>query len=53
LIELLDGGKTGKLVDVIRTTNTNDGSPSIMISGGSNYTGVERSDIHQALVVLM
>lgn len=53
LIEVLDGGKTGKLVDVIRTTNTNDKSPAVPISGGSAYTGVERSDIHQALVVLI
>jgi hypothetical protein len=51
IIELTEGGKSGMLVDVLRTTNTIDTVPVGTITGGINYSGVERSDIHGAIVV--
>lgn len=50
IVELTDGGASGKLVGVLRTTNTvdnvNSGAPN-----GHPYTGAEHSDIHAATVV--
>jgi len=51
IIRLSTNGKRGKLVDVLRTTNTIDTAPLPPITGGIQYTGAERSDIHSAIVV--
>ncbi len=45
VIELEQGGKSGKLAGVIRTTNTVDTAPGAP-PGGHAYTGQERSDVH-------
>eukprot|EP00984_Skeletonema_dohrnii_P008168 scaffold3003_cov104-Skeletonema_dohrnii-CCMP3373.AAC.1 len=37
---------SGKLVDVLRATNTVDDAPVGTISGGRDYSGLERSDVH-------
>lgn len=50
IIELSSGGKRGRLLDVLRATNTLDTDP-ITVPGGHPYTGVERSDIHGASVI--
>ena len=49
MIELLDGGASGRLVGVLRTTNIVDNSP-MSAPGGHEYTGSEHSDIHGASV---
>lgn len=51
IIEITDGGMGGRLVDVLRTTNTVDNVAVDEIPGGHNYAGVERSDVHGAIVV--
>ena len=51
LVELSSDGMSGKLVDVLRSTNTIDTSASVGITGGHDYTGAERSDVHGAIVV--
>jgi len=51
IIKLSKDGKRGKLVDVIRTTNTIDTADVPDIVNGIQYAGVERSDIHSAIVV--
>ena len=51
LVELTSGGAYGKLVGVLRTTNTVDDTPQ-SAPGGHAYTGDEHSDIHAATVVL-
>ncbi|KAG7337184.1 hypothetical protein IV203_017387 [Nitzschia inconspicua] len=51
IVELMDGGKSGKLLDVIRTTNTVDTSVPVSIPGGVAYSGKERSDVHGAIVI--
>lgn len=50
IVEIIEGGKAGRLVDVLRTTNTIDTAAYTTV-GGHNYTGTERSDIHAATVV--
>jgi hypothetical protein len=45
------GGKSGKLLDVLRTTNTVDTYIPSGIPGGVNYVGAERSDVHGAIVI--
>ena len=45
------GGKSGKLVDVLRATNTVDDHTPSGITGGHNYEGAERADVHRAIVV--
>lgn len=50
IVELLDGGRLGRLVGVLRTTNTVDDAP-VSAPGGHAYTGAERSDIHAATVI--
>ncbi|PCJ85929.1 MAG: hypothetical protein COA54_09960 [Thiotrichaceae bacterium] len=51
VIKLSNGGKSGSLAAVVRTTNTiDDVGPSA--SGGYAYTGVERSDPHGVAVVI-
>ena len=49
IIELLDEGASGRLVSVLRSTNTLDNSP-VSSPGGQAYIGVEHSDIHGAAV---
>ena len=49
MIELLDDGASGRLVGVLRTTNTVDNSP-MSVPGGYAYIGSEHSDIHGASV---
>jgi hypothetical protein len=51
IVELLDNGKSGKLVDILRSTNMVDNVSVGNIVGGTNYTGTERSDVHSAIVV--
>ncbi len=50
IVELLNGGSSGRLVGVLRTTNTIDTSMT-NAPGGYSYMGNERSDIHAATVV--
>mmetsp|Transcript_19212 Transcript_19212/g.34186 ORF Transcript_19212/g.34186 Transcript_19212/m.34186 type:complete len:572 (+) Transcript_19212:165-1880(+) len=50
IVELTNDGRSGKLVSVLRTTNTVDTAP-VSAPGGHPYTGAERSDIHGATVV--
>ena len=49
VVELTEGGASGRLVGVLRTTNTVDTS-SGQSPGGHAYTGREHSDIHGAAV---
>ena len=49
IIEVLDGGESGRLAGVLRTTNTVDTS-DIEAPGGHPYTGNEHSDVHGAAV---
>ena len=49
IIELTNGGASGKLVTVLRTTNTVDNAPP-SAPGGVKYKGDERSDPHGASV---
>jgi len=51
IVEITNDGKSGKLVDVLRTTNTVDDHIVSGMTGGFNYQGVERSDVHGAIVV--
>ena len=51
IIEITENGGSGKLVDVIRTTNEIDTAPLNPIPGGIQYTGKERSDVHYIGVV--
>ncbi|MCQ8186228.1 hypothetical protein [Parvularcula maris] len=50
IVELLNGGSSGRLVGVLRSTNSVDDSPQ-NAPGGYPYAGAERSDIHGATVV--
>jgi len=50
VVELLDGGASGRLVGVLRSTNTIDNSGATA-PGGYAYTGIEHSDVHSATVV--
>jgi hypothetical protein len=52
IVEVTEDGKAGKLVDVLRTTNTIDNAPvPFPVSGGIDYVGAERSDVHGAIAV--
>lgn len=54
IVELLDDGKFGRLVGVLRTTNTIADAVNITQStflGGVAYTGSERSDVHGVVVI--
>ena len=52
VIELYGNGKFGKLVDVLRTSNTvEDTFTTVPVPGGADYSGAERSDVHGAIVV--
>lgn len=50
IVELVDGGSSGRLVGVLRSSNTVD-TAAQSAPGGHAYTGAERSDIHGATVV--
>ena len=49
-VELTEGGAMGKLVGVLRSTNTVDTAPA-SAPGGHAYTGAEHSDPHAATVI--
>lgn len=52
VVEIKGNGRRGRLVTVLRTTNTvEDLIDEIPIPGGQTYTGNERSDVHGAVVV--
>ena len=51
IVKITEGGRSGKLVGVLRATNTIDNVPIGTIPGGFDYTGAERSDVHQALTI--
>ena len=52
VVELLEDGKSGRLADVLRATNTvPDMINTFDAPGGHAYTGDERSDVHGAIVV--
>ena len=48
---MIENGKRGKLVDVLRTTNTVDNVVGYSVPNGHQYVGAERSDIHGAMVI--
>lgn len=50
VIELTDGGRSGRMIDVLRTSNVVDTSP-VSAPGGHAYIGAERSDVHDVTVV--
>jgi len=43
-VEITEDGKSGRLVGVLRTSNTVDDVPAGTMDGGHGYTGAERSD---------
>jgi len=49
VVQLQGSGKKGRLVTVLRTTNTIDTAP-VDVPGGHPYTGAEHSDVHAAIV---
>lgn len=51
IVELTEEGKSGYLVDVLRATNTVDTVAVGAITGGHDYIGAERADVHGAIVV--
>ena len=53
IVQLQANGGKGKLVTVLRTTNiTPDNIPKpLVIPGGVNYAGTERSDIHMVALI--
>lgn len=51
IVEITEEGKAGRLVDVLRSTNIVDTVSIGTITGGTDYTGSERSDVHGAIVV--
>ena len=51
IVKLQGNGGAGKLVDVLRTTNTVPDHVAVDPAGGSPYTGKERSDVHGAAVI--
>lgn len=51
IVKITNEGKSGRLVGVLRSTNTVDTVPVGSIPGGHDYIGAERSDIHGAIVV--
>ncbi len=53
IVSLSPDGKSGKLVDVLRTTNTVDNVKNSegRTAGGHDYIGSERSDVHYAIAI--
>lgn len=50
IIKIVKEGKSGYLVDVLRSSNTVDDAAGAT-PGGIDYAGAERSDIHYAIVI--
>src|SRR5690606_6263117 len=52
VVELSGGGNKGRLVGVLRTTNTVDtvDAGNAVVPGGHTYTGAERTDPHSTAV---
>lgn len=50
IIEITEGGQSGRLAGVLRSTNTVDTAP-VSAAGGHAYTGAEHSDPHAATVI--
>ena len=48
MIELTNGGASGKLVSVLRASNIADTAIPPNFAGGANYTGNEAADVHGA-----
>lgn len=51
IVKLDNGGRNGKLITVLRTTNLTPDSISVVVPGGVNYVGKERSDIHMVATI--
>jgi hypothetical protein len=53
IVKLDNGGRNGKLITVLRTTNlTPDSIPIVVLPGRRvNYVGKERSDSHMVQVI--
>mmetsp|Transcript_14355 Transcript_14355/g.21571 ORF Transcript_14355/g.21571 Transcript_14355/m.21571 type:complete len:601 (-) Transcript_14355:144-1946(-) len=51
IVEITENGKSGRLVGVLRTSNTVDNAPAGSMVGGHGYIGAERSDPHYAITV--
>lgn len=51
IVRLTNGGKSGRLMDVLRSYNSVDTSSPGTMSGGRDYTGNEHSDMHNAIVI--
>ena len=53
IVSLSPDGKSGKLLDVLRTTNTIDNTLNVKgrTVGGHDYMGLERSDVHYAIAI--
>jgi len=51
IVKITCGGSSGRLVDVLRATNTVDKAEVGTITGGHDYTGADYSDIHHATVI--
>ena len=47
----MEVGKTGNLIEVLRTTNTIDTGSTFPVPNNHPYIGAERSDIHAAAVI--
>ncbi len=50
IVELIDGGTSGRLVGVLRTSNTTDTGP-VSAPVGHDYIGAQRSDVHGVSVI--
>lgn len=48
-MEVKEGGKGGRLIHILRTTNTIDDVSVGEIAKGHPYAGADRSDIHDAI----
>ena len=51
VVKVTTGGKSGKIVNVLRSSNVTSDTASFTIAGRHDYTGKERSDIHQVTVI--
>ncbi len=52
VVEITEGGKSGRLINVLRATNTeNVETATVSVTGGHNYEGLERSDVHGVIAV--
>ena len=51
IVEITENGKSGRLVGVLRTSNTVDDVSAGTMGGGHEYTGANRSDPHYAITV--